>query len=76
MVFAVGKFLFSATNPFSGIRADLCVDIAVRLEHMLNVGVDVLIVTLRRVLIHIAALLDEAARTDFTRTLTRDWFLP
>ena len=74
MVFAVGNFLFSATNPFSGIRADLCVDIAVRLEHMLNVGVDVLIVTLRRVLIHIAALLDEAARTDLT--LRRDWFLP
>lgn len=74
MAFAVGNFLFSATNPFSGIKAILCVDIAVRLEHMLNVGVDVLIVTLPRVLIHIAALLDEAARTDLT--LRRDWSLP
>ena len=58
---------------FSGIRADLCVDVSVRLEHMLNVGIDSTFVTLSRVLVYIAVLSDEAARTDFTRTLTRDW---
>ena len=63
-----------STIPNSGIRADLCVDISVRLEHMLNVGIDSTFVTLSRVLVYIAVLSDEAARTDFTRTLTRDWF--
>ena len=58
------------TIPNSDIRADLCVDISVRLEHMLNVGIDSTFVTLSRVLVYIAVLSDEAARTDFTRTLT------
>ena len=63
-------FCFLSTIPNSGIRADLCVDISVRLEHMLNVGIDSTFVTLSRVLVYIAALWDEAARTDLTRTLT------
>ena len=67
-------FVFLPTIPFSGIRAGLCVDIAVRLEHMLNVGINSTFVTLSRVLVYITVLWDEAARTDFTRTLTRDWF--
>ena len=41
---------------------------------MLNVGVDTIFVTLSRALVHTVELLDEAARTDLTRTLTRDWF--
>ena len=41
-----------------------------RLEHMLNVGIDSIIVTLSRALVHITAWFDEAAPTDLTRTLT------
>ena len=54
----VGKFLFSAANPNSGIRADLCVVMLVWVEHMLNVGIDSMIVTLPCVLVHIMAWLD------------------
>ena len=59
-------------NPLSGIRADLCVVLLVRLEHMLNLGVDTIFVTLSRAFAHTVGLFDEAARTDLTRTLTRD----
>ena len=65
---------FPSTNHFSGIRADLCVVLLVRLEHMLNVGVDTIFVTLLREVVHTVGLLDEVAQTDFTRTLMRDWF--
>ena len=41
---------------------------------MLNVGVDSIFVTLSRALVHTVELLDEAARTDLTHTLMRDWF--
>jgi hypothetical protein len=33
-------------SPNSGLRADLCVDVLVRLEHIKDVGIDFLIVTL------------------------------
>jgi hypothetical protein len=59
----VGNFLFSASNPNSGIRADLCIVVLERLERILDVGVDFLIVTLLF-----------ASATDLTRNLTRDWF--
>ena len=50
------KLLFSATNPISGIRADLCVVLLVRLEHMLNVGIDSIIVTLSRALANVVGI--------------------
>ena len=37
-------------------------------------ALDHIIVTLSRALVHTIELLDEAARTDLTCTLTRDWF--
>ena len=37
-------------------------------------ALDHIIVTLSRAFVHTIELLDEAARTDLTRTLTRDWF--
>ena len=66
--------MFSAYDSLQWYQSDLCVDISVWLEHMLNVGIDSTFVTLSRVLVYIAVLWDEAARTDLTRTLTRDWF--
>jgi hypothetical protein len=38
--------LFSTLNPNSGIRADLCIVVLVRLERIVDAGVDFLIVTL------------------------------
>ena len=52
MVIVARIFLFSATKPFSGIRADLCVDIEVRLELMLIEGIDLVAVTSSRALAH------------------------
>ena len=40
--------MFSATNPISGIRADLCVVLLVQLKHMVDVGIDSVIVSLSR----------------------------
>ena len=37
-------------------------------------AVDNIIVTLSRELVHTVGLIDESARTDLTRTLTREWF--
>ena len=37
-------------------------------------ALDYIIVPLSRAFVHTIELLDEAARTDFMRTLTRDWF--
>ena len=48
--------------------------IAVRLEHIGDVGVDSTIVTLSRVLVISVAFLMKRPPTDLTRTLTRDWF--
>ena len=48
--------------------------ITVWLEHIGDVGIDSMIVTLSCALVHIAVLFDDAPPTDLTRTLTRDWF--
>jgi hypothetical protein len=45
----------------------------VELEHILNVGIDSIIVTLSCALFHIATLFDEVAPTDLMRNLTRVW---
>ena len=39
-----------------------------------DVSIDFHVIFLPRVLVYIATWFDEAARTDLTRTLTRDWF--
>ena len=51
--------MFSATEPFSGIRADLCIDVLVRLERMLNAGLDSMIVTLPRALVISVTMFDD-----------------
>jgi hypothetical protein len=66
--------LFFVVYPFSGIRADLCVFMLERLEHMVNMGIDFIIVTLACALVHIAPWFDEAALANLTCTLTCDWF--
>jgi hypothetical protein len=47
------NFLFSAPNPNSGIRADLCIVVLVQLECIENAGIDFLIVTLLFASVHI-----------------------
>ena len=67
----VGKFLFSATFPNSGIRARFMRSFYARVEHKVVVGVDfVQYAYLYRSNLDSVALWDEAARTDLTRTLT------
>ena len=48
--------MFSSTNPVSGIRADLCVVLLVRLKHMVDVGIDSVIVTLSRALANVVGI--------------------
>ena len=52
----VRKFVFSAANPNSGIRARSMLSITVRIEHIGDVGIDCMIVTLPRVLVHICGI--------------------
>jgi hypothetical protein len=52
----VGKFLFSALNPNSDIRADLCIVVLVRLERIMNADVDFLIVTLLFASVHVCGI--------------------
>ena len=42
---AMEKFCFSVANPFSGIRADLCVDACTSRTHENDGGIDVLAAT-------------------------------
>jgi hypothetical protein len=67
-------FLFSASNPNSGIRADLCIVVLVRLERIVDAGVFFLIVTLLFASIHVCGIagLQAASQTDLT--LCQDWF--
>jgi hypothetical protein len=59
----VGEFLFSALNPNSGIRADLCIVVLVRLERIVDAGVDFLIVTLLFAFVHVCDIVGlQAAR--------------
>ena len=50
--------MFFAANPISGIRAESMRSYAVRLEHMEDVGVDPIIVTLSRLFVYITVLLE------------------
>jgi hypothetical protein len=53
----VGNFLFFALNPNSDIRADLCIVVLVRLERIMNAGIDFLIVTLLFAYVHICSII-------------------
>jgi hypothetical protein len=61
-------FCFFASNPNSGIRADLCIVVLVRLERIVDAGVDFLIVTLLFASIHVCGIvgLQAASQTDLT----------
>jgi hypothetical protein len=60
----VGNFLFSASNPNSGIRADLCIVILVRLERIVDAGIDFLIVTLLFASVHVCGIVGLQAARD------------
>jgi hypothetical protein len=58
------KKLFYALNPNSGIRADLCIVILVRLEHIVDADVDFLIVTLLFASVHACVIVELQAAHD------------
>jgi hypothetical protein len=60
----VGKKLFPASNPNSGIRAYLCIVVLVRLERIKDAGVDFLIVTLLFAFVHICSIVRLQAAHD------------
>jgi hypothetical protein len=70
----VGKNLFSASNPNSGIRANLCIVFLVRIERIEDAGVDFLIVTLLFASVHICGIVQLQAALQTDLTLRRDWF--
>jgi hypothetical protein len=49
-------FLFSASNPNTGIRADLCIVVLVRIEHIRDLCVDFLIVALLFAYAHVCGI--------------------
>jgi hypothetical protein len=53
MGYGCRNFLFSALNPNSGIRADLCIDVLVRLERIVDASVHFLIITLLFASVHV-----------------------
>jgi hypothetical protein len=66
-------FLFSALNPNSGIRANLCIVVLVQLECIVDAGVDFLILPFYLHLFMSAVLLDcKRPAIHLTRNLTRD----
>jgi hypothetical protein len=67
-------FLFSALNPNSGIRADLCIVVLVRIEHIGDAGVDFLIVTLLFASVYVCGIVGLQAALQTDLTLRRDWF--
>jgi hypothetical protein len=60
----VGKFVFSDSNPNSGIRADLCIVVLVRLERIVDAGIDFLIVTLLFASVHVCGIVVLQAAND------------
>jgi hypothetical protein len=52
----VENFLFSALNHNSGIRADLCIVVLVRIERIGDAGIDFLIVTLLFASAHVSGI--------------------
>jgi hypothetical protein len=70
----VGKKLFSASNPNSGIRANLCIVVLVRIERIMDAGIDFLIVTILYAFVHIRGIVGLQAALQTDLTLRRDWF--
>jgi hypothetical protein len=68
------NFLFSALNLNSGIKADLCIVVLVRIERIGDAGVDFFIVTLLFASIHIRDIVGLQAALQTDLTLRRDWF--
>jgi hypothetical protein len=66
-------FLFSASNPNSGIRADLCIVVPVRLERIMDVGVDFLIVAILFASVHVCGIVGLQAACDrpYTKSYAR-----
>jgi hypothetical protein len=54
----------SSVNPNNGIRADLCIVVLVWLEHIEDVGIDFLIVTLLFASVHICGIVGLQAARD------------
>jgi hypothetical protein len=65
--------LFSASNPNSGIRANLCIVVLVRIERIGDVGVDFLIITLLFASAHVHGIVGLQAARDqpYTYSYTR-----
>jgi hypothetical protein len=57
-------FLLSAPNPNSGIRADLCIVVFIRLERIEDAGIGFLIVTLLFAFVHICGIVGLRAARD------------
>jgi hypothetical protein len=70
----VGNFFFSASNPNSGMRADLCIVVVVGIECIGDAGVDFLIVTLLFASVHVRNIVGLQAALQTKLTLRRDWF--
>jgi hypothetical protein len=70
----VENFLFSASNPNSGIRADPYIVVLVQLERIMDAGVDFLIVTLLYASIHVCGIVGLQAASQTDLTLRQDWF--
>jgi hypothetical protein len=60
----VEKKMFYASNPNSGIRADVCIVVLVRLEHIVDAYVDFLIVTLLFASVHVCVIFELQAVHD------------
>jgi hypothetical protein len=67
-------FCFFASNPNNGIRANLCIVVLVRLECIVDAGIDFLIVTLLFAYIHVCGIVGLQAASQTDLTLRRDWF--
>jgi hypothetical protein len=67
-------FLFSCSNPNSGIRADLCIVVLVWLEHIMDAGIDFIIVTLLFTSVHVCSIVGFQAASQTDLMLRRDWF--
>jgi hypothetical protein len=65
---------FSVSNPNSGIRADLCIVVLVRIEHIEDVGIDFLIVTLLFASVHVHGIVGLQATLQTNLILRWDWF--
>jgi hypothetical protein len=61
---SVENFLFSASNPNNGIRDDLCIVVHVRLERIMDAGIDFLIVTLSFASAHVCDIVGLQAARD------------